>query len=101
MGQLLFSIGCGENKKGRGDIGLSVTGATLDNEIVRWEQRTLQIGDEVRIKIIEAKTPDLPEVLQPAQRDTSKYEKAYVRRMAKEFGWIISTGRRPNPRKAH
>jgi hypothetical protein len=76
LGELLFSIGCCENKNGCGDIGLGVTGAMFKNQILRWEQRTLQIGDHVRIKIVETDSVDVPKVLQPAPRDSRKYEKA-------------------------
>ena len=77
MGEVLFSIGCGENKHGRGDIGLGVTGRRLDNEVVRWAQRTLHVGDQVHVKIVETKTADeSAEVLQPPPRDSRKYEKA-------------------------
>ena len=54
LGQLLFSISGGQNAHGRGDVGLGMTGATLRDEIVRWDQRPLQIGDQVRVKIVEA-----------------------------------------------
>jgi hypothetical protein len=76
-----------------------MTASTLKNEILRWQQRTLLIRDHVLIKIVEADTVDVPPVLQPAPRDSRKYEKAYVRRMAKEFGWTITTGRGSDPRK--
>jgi hypothetical protein len=42
---------------------------------------------------------DASEVLQPAPRDSRKYEEAYVRRLAKELGWTIDTGRRAGVRK--
>src|SRR5258708_26938754 len=82
-GTVLFSVGCVENKQGRGEVGLGMTGIALDNETVRWQQRSLRMNDRVRIKIVEAKTADKFEVLQKAPRDSRKYEKAYVRRMAK------------------
>ncbi len=91
-GMLLFSMSCTENTHGRGEIGLGMTGARLHNETVRWQQLGLEMGARVQIKIVEAKTADTPEVLQKAPRDSRKYEKAYVRRMAKEFGWVIQTG---------
>jgi hypothetical protein len=91
-GTLLFSVGCSENKQGRSGIGLCMTGLRPDNETVRWQQLELAIGAKVQIKVLEAKTADTPEVLQKAPRDTRKYEKAYVRRMAKEFGWTLQTG---------
>ena len=93
-GTLLFSIGCSENKKGRGAVSLGMTGLKLNQETVRWQQRTLQLNDEVRIRIVEADALDKPEVLKPASRDTRKYEKAAVRRLAKEFGWTVQTGKR-------
>jgi hypothetical protein len=52
------------------------------------------MNDEVRIKIVEAHTADKFTVVQKAPRDPRKYEKRYVRRMAKEFGWTIQTGAR-------
>jgi hypothetical protein len=89
QGDLLFSIGCGGNKQGRGGVGLGMTGMSATHETVRWQQRSLQMNDKVRIKIVEAKSADKFEVLQKAPQDSRKYEKAYVRRMAKEFGWTI------------
>ncbi|HLM98496.1 MAG TPA: hypothetical protein VK335_04405 [Bryobacteraceae bacterium] len=92
-GSLLFSIVCSENKKDRGAVGLGMTGLKLNQETVRWRQRTLQLNDEVGIRIVEADAVDKPKVLQPASRDTRKYEKAAVRRLAKEFGWTVQTGK--------
>ena len=94
-GTLLFSIGCSEDKRGEGGIGLGMTGIRLTQETVRWQQRPLRINDEIQIKIVETETVDEPELLQKAPRDERKYEKRYVRRMAKEFGWTIQTGSRP------
>jgi hypothetical protein len=91
-GTLLFSVGCSENKHGRGSVGLSMTGLLLTLATVRWRHRTLRINDRVRLRIVETPTVDKPKVLQQAPRDERKYEKAYVRRMAKEFGWTIQTG---------
>jgi len=97
LGDLHCSVSCGENKQGRNDVGLNVTGYLLTKETIRWQHRSLQMGDQVLIKIVETKATDKYEVLQKAPRDSRKYEKAYVRRMAKEFGWTIqikSKGRR-------
>ena len=63
-----------------------MTGILLTQETVQWQHRNLRINDRVRMKIAETRTVDKPKVLQKAPRDTRKYEKAYVRRMAKEFG---------------
>jgi hypothetical protein len=69
-----------------------MTGILLSQETIRWQHRVVRIDDEVRIKIVNAKTADRFKVLQKAPRDERKYEKAYVRRMAKEFGWTIQVG---------
>jgi hypothetical protein len=98
QGLLLFSIGCSENRRGRSEVGLGMTGIAPGGETVRWQQRSLQINEQVRIKIVEAKTVDKPEVLEKAPRDSRKHEKAYVRRMAKEFGWKIQTDAQKKPR---
>jgi hypothetical protein len=91
-GTLLFSVGCSENKRGRGGIGLGMTGLLLTQASVRWQQRGLRMNDEVRVKIVETDIVDKFKVLQKAPADERKYEKAYVRRMAKEFGWTIQAG---------
>lgn len=89
-GTLLFSVTCTENKQGRGGVGLGMTGMLLDHGTVRWQQRGLRMNDELRVKIVESRTSDKYEILQTASSDERKYEKAYVRRMAKEFGWTIT-----------
>ena len=55
---------------------------------------TPQAADErrVRVKIVETNVVNNYKVVQKAPRDERKYEKAYVRRMAKEFGWTIQAG---------
>lgn len=90
QGELLFSLSSGQNLKGQGGIFLNMTGLPLTQETVRWQYRTLQMNDQVRIKIVEAKAADAFEVIQKNRRDT-RGEKAWVRRMAKEFGWKIET----------
>ena len=94
---LLFSVACSQNENGRGEVGLGMTGISIEQETVRWQQRSLSMGDEVRVKIIDAQKVDAYEVMQKAPRDVRKYEKAACRRMAKEFGWTIVTGRRKAP----
>jgi hypothetical protein len=98
-GTLLFSVGCTANKHGRGAVGLSMTGLLPTLETVLWKHRALRKNEQVRIKVVETQTVDRPKVLQQAPRDTRKYEKAYVRRMAKELGWTIKT-RQGKPRDA-
>ncbi len=93
FGMLLFTLSCHENRQGR-LISLGVTGRALNNEVVRWQQLNLEMGARVRIKIVETNKVDKPEVLQRAPRDPLKYEKAYVRKMAKNFGWTIQANNR-------
>ena len=71
-----------------------MTGLLPTKSTVRWQHRSLQMNDQVRIKIVEAQKVDTFEVLQEEPKDSRKYEKAYVRRMAKEFGWTIRTNAR-------
>ena len=90
-GTLLFSVSCVENKHGVGSVGLGMVGVTPTQQTVRWQQRILRTNDQVQIKIVETQTVDKPEVMQIAPRDSRKYEKAHVRKMAKQFGWTIQT----------
>jgi hypothetical protein len=91
-GTLLFSVAGGESKNGRGGVGLGMTGVLDTQASVRWQQRALRMNDEVRVKIVETSVVDKFKVLQKAPAYERKYEKAYVRRMAKEFGWKIVAG---------
>ena len=90
-GTLLFSVACGGNKHGRSGIGLGMTGLLLTQASVQWQRRSLRMNDEVRVKVVETGAVDKFTILQKAPKDERKYEKAYVRRMAKEFGWTILT----------
>ena len=63
-------------------------------EHVRWLNRNLKIGDEVRITIAEAAQVERPRSRE--RRDRAKElrsQKRYVREMAKRFGWKIQTQR--------
>jgi uncharacterized C2H2 Zn-finger protein len=91
-GTLNLFVGCTENKHGRGDIGLNMTGTLLNLDFVRWTHQRLDKDAEVRLKIVETRRADKPEFLHKAPRDPLSSEKAYVRRKAKEFGWTIQTG---------
>jgi hypothetical protein len=89
QGTLSFGVGCFENSHGRGEVSLNMTGMLLTLETIRWQHRALRMNDEVRVKIVESPKSDKYKVVQKAPTDARKYEKAYVRRMAKEFGWTI------------
>ncbi|MGP0071584.1 MAG: hypothetical protein ACLPWF_06580 [Bryobacteraceae bacterium] len=89
-GMLLFGMNCTENKNGRGEVGLYMTGLMLLTQVnVRWQQRRLRMNDEILVRIVETDKADKYKILQEAPHDPRKYERAYVRRMAKEFGWTI------------
>jgi hypothetical protein len=91
-GTLSLSVGCFENSHGRGEVALNMTGMLLTLETVGWHHRALRMNDEVKVRIVESPKSDKFKVLQKAPADERKYEKAYVRRMAKEFGWKIVPG---------
>lgn len=57
-----------------------------------WLHRPLRDGDEVSIRIVDTDKTDTPRmrpVESPVKR--RRQQKAYVRRLAKEFGWKIQT----------
>ena len=61
-------------------------------EHVRWLDRGLKVGDEVRIAIAENAKVDRPS--HRVRRDRARElrsQKRYVREMAKKFGWKIQT----------
>lgn len=81
------------------DLFLEVGGlVTPVREHVAWaSQKPLRVGDEVRIRIVEAASVDTPvkkHLSDPAKELSSK--KRYVRVMAKQLGWTIRT--RPKKR---
>jgi hypothetical protein len=75
----------------RQDTRLYVGGLVLpQREHVRWRQLQLRIGDEVWLKVVEAKTVDKPRARY--QRDVTaeaEAEKRHARELAKKFGWKI------------
>jgi hypothetical protein len=79
--------------RGDGDLFLHVGGLVSPTNVhVAWAtQKPLQIGDEIRIKVVE--TPVVDEPIEKGQRlDPArelKAKKRYVRTTAKELGWKI------------
>jgi len=64
-------------------------------EHVRWQDRDLAVGDEIRIRIVDSDKVDAP--TKRYARDPKKdirAQKRYVRTMAKKFGWKIQSVRR-------
>jgi hypothetical protein len=73
------------------DVGVVLGGLISETEEhLRWHQQPLGIGDEVSVKVIEAASVDRPRHRQKRNRkEELRQQKAYVRRMAKTFGWKI------------
>jgi|HubBroStandDraft_6_1064221.scaffolds.fasta_scaffold103713_3 hypothetical protein len=68
------------------------------DEFVDWKHRSLKVGDEVRVKIVEAPSVDRPKKRRRRdRREELKREKFHVRAMAKEFGWKITTAKDRRP----
>lgn len=81
---------------GRGPADLFLEVGGLDSptqEHVSWvRQKALQIGDEIRVKIVDAEAVDAPS--ERYRRDSAKdlrNQKAYVRAAGKQLGWTIQT----------
>jgi len=74
-----------------GGLHLHVAGLnSSSHEHVKWQDRSLRIGDEIRIRIANRKSADAPTKRIP--RDPVKElesQKHYVREMAKRLGWEI------------
>ena len=57
-----------------------------------WLEEHLAAGDEVRIRVVDVLKADRP--IKGSRRPVEngmRHKKAYVRRMAKQFGWKILT----------
>src|SRR5262245_32055497 len=65
------------------------------DEHLEWRQRSLRIGDEVCIRVIDAESVDRPRRRTRRNRTQELREKErYVREMAKKLGWTIESRRR-------
>ena len=68
-----------------------------EREHVTWRDRSLSVGDDVRIKILESDKVDAPTKRSPRNpKKEIQAQKRYVRMMAKKFGWKIQIDRRRN-----
>ena len=88
------------SRRTQDDLRLDVLGLNdLTAEDIRWRNRPLRIGDEVRIRIGEAER-----ATRPASRERSdpalaeKAEKRYVENAAKRLGWKILNPSQPRTR---
>ena len=65
---------------------------TPTEEHVRWLDRKLKVGDEVRIRIVEDGAIDRPRSRERLDRSKElRTQKRYLRQLAKRFGWKIQT----------
>jgi flagellar basal body L-ring protein FlgH len=77
------------------ELNLGVCGlVSRSDEDLVWLQRAMRLGDEVTIRIVEVADADTPKKRRrdratPAQ--ILRRRKAFLRRLAKEFGWKIVT----------
>lgn len=63
---------------------------SLQDEHMDWLNEDLAVGDDVRIRIVDVSKVDRP--IKGSRRpagDSTRHQKAYVRRLAKQFGWKI------------
>jgi hypothetical protein len=78
------------------DLRLDVGGWLIpEQEHVRWRDRSLSVGDDVRIRILESDKVDAPTERLPTNvKQDIQAQKRYVRTMAKKFGWKIQIKRK-------
>ncbi len=99
-GKLLCLAGVGErgvlsviiNWVGRERLlGLHVGGLVVPQlEHVNWRDKRLRVGDEIRVRIVEAINVDAPRRrYRYDPNDDIRMQKRYVRELAKKFGWKI------------
>jgi hypothetical protein len=78
--------------RGGEDLFIEVGGLANEEHIDWIKQKRLQVGDEIRVKIVESGSADEPVRRRRSHpAETLKAKKRYVRMMAKELGWKIET----------
>jgi hypothetical protein len=73
------------------DEWIDVGGLTNAGEFVKWANRPLGAGDEIRIKVLESNSADEPR--ERKRRNVGQEledQKRYVREMAKQLGWTLN-----------
>jgi hypothetical protein len=80
----------------RRETRLYVGGIVLpQDEHVFWKESILHLGDELRLKVVEKETVDMPR--ERVRRDPAaetRAQKRYVQKMARKFGWKIQKSRK-------
>lgn len=74
---------------------LNVGGLLIpEQEHVSWQDRSLSVGDDVRIRILDNEKVDAPkERFRTNAKQDIQAQKRYLRMMAKKFGWKIQIKR--------
>jgi hypothetical protein len=78
---------------GRNELWLDVGGLiNATEEYVRWKAPHLKLGDKVALKIVEADIVDKPvKRFRTDSKQDERLSKAYVRTVAKKYGWKVIT----------
>jgi hypothetical protein len=83
-------------EEGRGErdpetLELSVFGGTSNDEHLNWlREARLEVGDEIRVVVVDAPTADPPASQVRSELDVEKMVLEQVRKMAAEFGWQVN-----------
>ena len=74
------------------ELRLEVGGNVPEDQILRWVDRKLKIGDELRVVIVKDAPVDKPRKRQwPDPAQALRRQKRRIKAMAKKFGWKIQT----------
>ena len=76
----------------RENMSLTVGGlVSRSREFFEWGKHKLRRGDESLIRILEVPKPDNPKQRRwDSEKKRLQQQKAYVRKMARQFGWKIT-----------
>jgi hypothetical protein len=80
--------------KGSDDLDLDVGGlVSTTREHLKWARVGLNLGDEVRVRILESVSADEPEERKREEPERElERQRNYVREMAKKLGWTLTEG---------
>ena len=74
------------------ELSLQVGGLANEEHLEWTRQKRLRVGDEIRVKIVEAASVDKPVKIKPIDpTEALKAKKRYIRMVAKELGWHIQS----------
>ena len=94
-GIITWSLGDGKRRPKQEELELQVGGlasSSRTDQYLYWIKRSLQRGDAVSIRIIEARKVDRPKRRRAeTAAHRRRQEERYVRQMAEQFGWKIVT----------